>query len=270
MFKIPGRLLDIDLSIDGKKLLTSLSRGNICVWDYQTGKEAEWYWETPDTRCVRFSPDSQSILVATMYHGITVIDCLNKDVRIIWSIDHQPFSVVCSPDGRTIASGGWDGTIRFWDFGSGEHLGVIKEHSGPITCVDYSPDGQRIVCGSDDHTVRVWEVATRKCIKVLYAHDRPVKDARWSPDGHSIVSADKKHIHVWSTHTWERVYTRYGVCGGLVSFSIFCTHEKGGMVITHSISYFTLESILIYRLYTQKHRGTSDPRIWGRIRVFLG
>ena len=269
MFKNPGRLLDIDLSTDGKNLLTGQSRGNICVWDYQTGKDTEWHWNSADMRTVRFSPDSQTILVGSMYNGIVIIDRLSKKVRSICCIDHLVFSVACSPDGRTIVSGGWDGTIRFWDFHTEEHLGVIKEHSGPITCLDYSPDGQRIVCGSDDWTVRVWDVTTRKCIKTLYAHDRPVKDVRWSPDGHSIVSADKKHIHIWSTRTWERLYTRYGVCGGLVSFSTFCTQEKGWVII-HDISYFTLEPILMYRLYRQKHRVTSDPRIWGKIRVFLG
>ena len=67
-------------------------------------------------------------------------------------------AVVFSPDGKRIASGSWDKTIKVWDAISSDLEKTLAGHSDRVTAVAFSPDGKRIASGSWDKTIKVWDV----------------------------------------------------------------------------------------------------------------
>ncbi|MBE8986568.1 WD40 repeat domain-containing protein, partial [Nostoc sp. LEGE 12450] len=66
-------------------------------------------------------------------------------------------SVAFSPDGKTIASGSSDNTVRLWNL-AGQELKTLKGHSSYVLSVAFSPDGKTIASGSNDNTVRLWNL----------------------------------------------------------------------------------------------------------------
>jgi WD40 repeat protein len=65
-------------------------------------------------------------------------------------------SIAYSPDGKTLASGSEDMTIRLWDVSTGKQIAVLKGHTGDIHGVSFAPDGLTLASGGSDKTIRLW------------------------------------------------------------------------------------------------------------------
>ncbi|MFE5492970.1 trypsin-like peptidase domain-containing protein [Streptomyces virginiae] len=97
--------------------------------------------------------------------------------------------LVYSPDGRTMATVGRNGTALLWDVAAGRPRTTLKGHTGEVWAVAFSPDGRTLATGSWDKTVRLWDVDTGTLRKVLDDHNDKVWSVAYSPDGKTLATA---------------------------------------------------------------------------------
>lgn len=108
------------------------------------------------------------------------------------------WSVMFSPKGETLASGGIDGIVKIWQREDGKDIQELKHPLG-VTFLAYSPDGNYLATASYDSTVRLWRVADGMLIKTFSGHVNTVWSVAFSPDGNILASSgEDKIIRLWS------------------------------------------------------------------------
>jgi WD40 repeat protein len=108
------------------------------------------------------------------------------------------FGLGFSHDGRIIATGNFNGTVKLWDFASGRLLRTLDGHTDVVYKAVFSPDGKILASCSRDGKITLWEVATGTVLRTLIGHTRPVKAVAFTPDGHSLASVSNDGtVRLW-------------------------------------------------------------------------
>ncbi|OCK96077.1 putative G-protein beta WD 40 repeat-containing protein [Cenococcum geophilum 1.58] len=107
-------------------------------------------------------------------------------------------AVAFSPDGKQIASGSSDWTIKLWDAMTGDLQKTLAGHSGWVHAFAFSPDSKQIASGSSDETIKLWDATTGDLQKTLAGHSGWIRAVAFSPDGKQIASGSSDGtIKLW-------------------------------------------------------------------------
>ena len=111
---------------------------------------------------IDYSPDGTRLAVASTV-GTWLYDTQTcKEVDLLVGHTDWVNSVVFSPDGKTIASGGRDNTIHLWDVDTGQHVRALIGHKSNVNSVVFSPDGKTIASGSWYGNIHLWMLTQDK------------------------------------------------------------------------------------------------------------
>lgn len=218
-----GGCSDIAFSPDGRSIAgADSSARNLRLWDAATGEVRRSfllpvYDERLDLKAsadhIAFSPDGSRLITA------------DQSVVRVWSVasggevlHFDPEGVIeamaLSPDGKTLATGGWRegrrAVLQMWDAATGRLLRRFPEQQFGITAVAFSPDGRTLAEAHPEpsgggYIVRLWDATSGKRLRTLSGHTADVTALAFAPDGKRLVSgSDDTTLIVWDVQRGER------------------------------------------------------------------
>jgi WD40 repeat protein len=136
-------IVDLAFSPDGRTIVTANNDHSLSLWEVYTGRE--YLHISPDAAAPPAPPVQATVVRATPAGGFA-------------RLGGQAFlPIAIAPDGRTLAMGSTDRSVRLWDLRTGKALGQFKGHNGPVLAVAFAPDSRTVLSGSADTTALVWD-----------------------------------------------------------------------------------------------------------------
>jgi len=202
--KEQSQVYSVAFSPDGRLLVSGNSGGMINFWDPQTGilkrtiqrrksKRSPGNGHSSTVCSISFAPDGKILASGSGDNSIKLWDVRTGNlIKTIIGTQKSPSGrrldeirikcIAFSPDGKTLASGGWDRTNALWDVQTGQLKAVFEEHTGDVNSVAFSPDGKTLATGSNDDSFKLWDLRTRKVKWSLKHKGGDVHAVAFSPD----------------------------------------------------------------------------------------
>lgn len=108
--------------------------------------------------------------------------------------------IAFSPDGKLLASAGYDKSIKLWDAAKAKNITTLTGHTADVVTVAFSPDGKLLASSGRDYSLRLWDVANRKSLGVLSERGGCTQDLVFSPDG-KVLAAGCNPTDLWDLVT---------------------------------------------------------------------
>jgi WD40 repeat protein/tRNA A-37 threonylcarbamoyl transferase component Bud32 len=203
-------LIGVGFSPGGATLATA-SNARVTLWDAVSGASLGTVVNAGDAHDLAFSADGAMIAFARPSRGgAEVWDVATR--TSIASFEGTPpplydLSVALSPDGQTLAVGGFGRVVRLWDVRTRTLVHELDQGGNGAFTLEFSPDGRMLAVSGFEPVASLWDVETGTQIgPQLTAGDRRTM-IDLSPDGHSLVETHGNgQGAVWDVdpRSWER------------------------------------------------------------------
>ena len=204
-FPVPATALAF--SPDGRRIAVG-GYHEVTVWDAETGKLlARLGGVAQQTQSLAWSPDGSTLAAAGGTPGaLGELRLLPADgsspARLLDRITDVLPAAAFSPDGKLLAAGGSDGSLRVYEVATAKRKLLIEPHADWVTAVAFSPDGQSVATASRDKSARVFDVSSGELHSAYLGNDNVLFAVAWDPNGKRLFTAGRdRRVHAWEPTT---------------------------------------------------------------------
>jgi hypothetical protein len=200
-----------EYSPDGKRV--ALARyGTVELRDAKSRKVVRRFTGHPGkVNAVHFSSQGDRLVTASGiagHSGIATIwdPATGKKIREYGS-EHGDvlYDAELSPDGKILATAGYDRFIRIWNVADGKAIRSIEGHNGAIFDLAFSPDGKILASASADETVKLWKMSNGQRLDTLNQPEGEQNAVAFTRDGRFVIAAGAdKQIRLWRLVSREK------------------------------------------------------------------
>ncbi|REJ73311.1 MAG: hypothetical protein DWQ29_19190 [Planctomycetota bacterium] len=105
-----------------------------------------------------------------------------------------------SPDGRLLATGSEDGSVRVWTMDGGELAAPVMQHGSPVRNIAFSPDAGRLYAAAEQGLIQTWDLSNGRPAAADIEHPGKLRDLALSPDGEWLLTGGNDGVgRLWST-----------------------------------------------------------------------
>jgi WD40 repeat protein len=202
-----GPIASLALSPDGRFL--AVAGGGVSVWDTVSHREMA---TLPSLKVavdvsVGFSPDGRTLAAAgegsLRLWGMAERQVVGTLVDEPWPAVLDIQALAYSPDGRFLATGGAEPSVRLWDTRTKRLVALLQGHKFAVHSLAFSPDGKTLAVGDSSGGLKLWNVTTREETVTLKGHTASVWAIAFSPDGNILASASSEGaMRLWRAATF--------------------------------------------------------------------
>src|SRR6185369_17199223 len=193
-------ILDIHFNSDETKVAASSWDARLITWDLSTGKSVNFFdFENNSALNLQWSQNDLYVF-AGQGKDLKMYE-LDTKTAVRDFVGHSDIisSLRLSADGQKILSASWDGSIRFWNIGTGLMEKKFMGHRGAAHIAIFGNDGKTIFSAGADRQIRVWDITTDKVIRTFDGHKAEVTSLLFSPDNKMLIS----HSVDGATKFWD-------------------------------------------------------------------
>ena len=186
----------------------------VTVWNAATGALVKRWQHLPERiQALAFSRDGKTLLVGGgtpgEYGEVSLVNIsTGQRTTVLDTFSDIVLTAAYSPDGKRIAAGSADASVRVYDVAAGKRLWTANVHSDWVTGVSFSFDGQFLASSSRDMTVKVYTADSGSLYTTYNGHNRqigkyqghaPVYAVQFAPDALLAYSVGGgKWIQIWN------------------------------------------------------------------------
>ena len=208
-----GPISTIDVTPDGKKLVSCSNDKTIRIWDVKDKTEIfTLRGDDAVPLTLTVTPNGNKVISSYMNGSICIWDIpTGKLDHKIKGFSDDFISMTVTPDGNKLVLGSTDGIIRILNIQDGKETCKSSSHTDSVNSVVVTPDGKKLISCSDDKTVRVLDISTCKQLRLL-KHKHSVKAVSITHDGKIVSGSWGNILRIWDINKRSQMKAMEGKC----------------------------------------------------------
>ena len=225
-----SRITAVDYSADGNYMLSGSADGTLRLWNGLSGELIRTMFGHKvihnngnnqfGITSAAFSPDGNNAVTGGWDTTARIWDLFGRNEKYIFSGSggrKETSILICSPDGKTVLTGDYGGTIKVRDISNWSEIRSLKGDSKGILAFDISPSGKHVLSGSGDASLMLWDIQKGKLAHRFKEHTNSVTSVAFFNSGKYAVSGSSDGtIFLWDLNEKKKIKT-FSSSGGRVT-----------------------------------------------------